>query len=224
MKILVWGGRSKARILLAMINDIYGSQTEVTGIFDKTLTEIPFETNHQLYTSQSDLPWLIKQSSHYVVCIGDNHGYARYMTAMQLEKRGLLPISLISEHAVLDDLESAGNGLQAMPGAIAHKFTRLGEQCILNTNSTIDHECTIGNGVHVMGSASIAGRITIGNFSTVGTNATILPNLTIGNNVYIGAGSVVTKDVEDGVVVAGVPCKYLKQHTPRFDPGAFDEQ
>ena len=95
-----------------------------------------------------------------------------------------------------------------IPGAIAHKFSTIGEQCILNTNATVDHECKIGHGVHVMGGASIAGKVEIGDFSTVGTNATIL-HIIVGKNVMIGAGAVV-KDVEDNLVVAGVPAKPIK--------------
>lgn len=33
--------------------------------------------------------------------------------------------------------------------------------------------------------------------------------MTIGNSVIIGAGSVVTKDIPDGTVCAGVPCKVI---------------
>ena len=39
----------------------------------------------------------------------------------------------------------------------------------------------------------------------------ILPGVIIGNNVTIGAGSVVTKDVPDNVVVGGVPARIIKE-------------
>ena len=44
----------------------------------------------------------------------------------------------------------------------------------------------------------------------IGANAIILPGVTIGRNSVIGAGSVVTKSVPDGVVAAGNPAKVLK--------------
>ena len=115
------------------------------------------------------------------------------------------------KYGLLDKLEDCGEGVQVMPGAIVHKFSSLGHQCILNTNSTVDHECTIGNGVHVMGGASIAGRVIIDDFSTIGTNATILPDLKIGKNVYIGAGAVVTCDIEPNSIVGGVPAKLIRK-------------
>lgn len=49
--------------------------------------------------------------------------------------------------------------------------------------------------------------IHIGNDVWIGGNVTIMPGLTIGNNVVIAAGAVVTKDVPNNSLVAGVPAK-----------------
>lgn len=53
--------------------------------------------------------------------------------------------------------------------------------------------------------------VTIGNNVWIGGSATILPGVTIGDNCVIGAGSVVTKDVESNTVVAGNPAKVIKR-------------
>ena len=55
--------------------------------------------------------------------------------------------------------------------------------------------------------------ITIGDNVWIGGNACIMPGVTIGNNVVIGAGSVVTKDIPDNVIVAGNPCKIIRTIT-----------
>ena len=52
--------------------------------------------------------------------------------------------------------------------------------------------------------------IKIGNNVWIGGDVTILSGVTIGNNVVIGAGAVVTKDVPDNCVIAGVPAKVIK--------------
>jgi len=41
----------------------------------------------------------------------------------------------------------------------------------------------------------------------------VLPGVTIGNNTVIGAGSIVTKDIPEGVVAIGNPCKVLRKIT-----------
>ncbi len=45
----------------------------------------------------------------------------------------------------------------------------------------------------------------------VGANATLLPGVTIGRDSLIGAGSVVTKDIADGIIAAGNPVKMLRK-------------
>lgn len=52
--------------------------------------------------------------------------------------------------------------------------------------------------------------IVIGNNVFVGNCVIFLPGVSIGNQVVIGAGAVVTHDVPDGVVVAGVPAKVIE--------------
>ena len=47
----------------------------------------------------------------------------------------------------------------------------------------------------------------------VGTNATILDGITVGTGAVIGAGSIVTNDVPDFAVVAGVPARILRYRT-----------
>ena len=50
----------------------------------------------------------------------------------------------------------------------------------------------------------------VGKGASIGSGATILGGVTIGANSLVGAGSVVTKDIPEGVVVAGNPAKFLR--------------
>jgi acetyltransferase-like isoleucine patch superfamily enzyme len=51
----------------------------------------------------------------------------------------------------------------------------------------------------------------IGDDVWIGTNAVVLPGVTIGNHSVVAAGAIVTKDVPEGCLVAGVPAKIIKR-------------
>ena len=55
------------------------------------------------------------------------------------------------------------------------------------------------------------GKVTLKKNVWVGMGATICPGVTIGKNSIVAAGAIVTKDVPDNVVVAGVPAKIIKE-------------
>lgn len=53
------------------------------------------------------------------------------------------------------------------------------------------------------------GKISIGDYSYVGENCMIMQGVKIGKNCLVGGGSVVTKSVPDGCMVAGNPAKFI---------------
>jgi acetyltransferase-like isoleucine patch superfamily enzyme len=58
--------------------------------------------------------------------------------------------------------------------------------------------------------ADLIKPIKVGSNVQIGSNAIILPGVTIGDNCIVGAGAVVTRDVPDNTVVAGVPARIIE--------------
>ncbi|MBS1369223.1 MAG: sugar O-acetyltransferase [Lentisphaeria bacterium] len=86
----------------------------------------------------------------------------------------------------------------------------IGDHCLLGPNTlitTINHPLSPKGRRGMMGTAK---PVRIGNDVWIGGNCTILPGVTIGSNVVVAAGAVVTRDVPDNCLVAGVPAKVLK--------------
>ena len=71
---------------------------------------------------------------------------------------------------------------------------------------TINHDVDPDNR-----SATYGRRIVIEDKVWIGINATVLPGVKIGYGAIIGAGSVVTKDVEPMTIVAGNPARFIKK-------------
>ena len=96
---------------------------------------------------------------------------------------------------------------------------RIHTQAFIPEYTTLEQDCWIGPNV-VMTNAryprhpSVKGNLKgpcIKNGAKIGANATLLPGVVVGSNSLIGAGSVVTKDIEGGVIAMGNPAKILRE-------------
>ncbi len=82
---------------------------------------------------------------------------------------------------------------------------------MVNLLCTIGHESRIGSGSVLNPTVNISGGVTIGEGVLIGTGAQVLQYLTVGNNAVVGGGAVVTKNVDSGVTVVGMPAKPLEK-------------
>ena len=91
---------------------------------------------------------------------------------------------------------------------IGHPFSiALSKDCKIGCNVNISQGVTIGQ----KQIGKLKGSPTIGDNVYLGPNSTIIGKIMIGNNVVIGANSVVTKDIPDNFVMAGVPAKEISK-------------
>lgn len=100
-----------------------------------------------------------------------------------------------------------GEGIQIMAGVVIQPFAEISDNTIINTSSSIDHDCYIGKHCHVAPGVNISGSVTVGDSTHIGAGTTIIQNVNIGGSVLIGAGSVVLNDIENGQTAYGVPAK-----------------
>lgn len=92
----------------------------------------------------------------------------------------------------------------------------LSDEVKIGNDVMIGQELVIHTAIHGMSAETEFWRqrsttkpVKIGSNVWIGSRVTILPGVTIGSNVVIGAGSVVTKDVQNGLIVAGNPAKKI---------------
>lgn len=82
---------------------------------------------------------------------------------------------------------------------------------VIHARCVIGENCVIGPGVTLGGTSHNYEVPKLGNNVLVGAGAKLLGPINIGNNVVIGANAVVTKDILDNTLVAGVPARVLKE-------------
>ena len=86
----------------------------------------------------------------------------------------------------------------------------IGDDCFIGPNVSIYTACHSTDPVERNSRREWAKPVTIGDNVWIGGSVTILPGVTIGSNVTIGAGSIVVKDIPDGCVAVGNPCRVVK--------------
>lgn len=94
-----------------------------------------------------------------------------------------------------------------MANAVINSASILGKGVIVNTGSTIDHDCRIGNYVHAAPGSHISGTVFIGDRVWVGVGSCIVNNVSICEECVIGAGAAVIGDIERKGTYVGVPAK-----------------
>lgn len=94
---------------------------------------------------------------------------------------------------------SASGGIEFEDGCMAAPGLRI---------ATINHDMNERHTIYTYG------KVTVKQNAWIGMNVTICPGVTIGKYAVVGAGAVVTKDVPDYAVVAGVPAKVIKMLDP----------
>ena len=101
-------------------------------------------------------------------------------------------------------------GSLIMPGVVITNDVNIGKGVLININSSVSHDCEIGDFSEIACGVIVPGRCKIGKKVFIGSNATINPDINIGDGAIIGAGAVVINDVSPHSVVVGNPAKFLK--------------
>jgi len=104
-----------------------------------------------------------------------------------------------------------GKGVLLCAGTIGTVNLKLESFCMVNLACTIGHEARIGRGTVLNPTVNISGGVTLEDEVLVGTGAQILQYVTVGRGATVGAGAVVSRPVEPGSTVVGIPAKPIKR-------------
>jgi UDP-2-acetamido-3-amino-2,3-dideoxy-glucuronate N-acetyltransferase len=148
---------------------------------------------------------------------------------------------VVVHHPEMVNLYGCSVGAESRIGTFVEiqRGARIGERCKISSHSFICEGVCIEDGVFVghgvvfindayPGAVTSSGQLQtdadwtvvptwVKTQASIGSNATILCGITIGENALVGAGAVVTQDVPDYAIVAGVPAKVIgdiRQRTP----------
>lgn len=143
-----------------------------------------------------------------IAAIGDNA--ARLEAATALRALGFDLPAAVHPGAVVASTAQVGGGCVISPTAVVGSASVVGQDVIVNTAATVDHNCSVEDGVHLAPGVHLGGWVVVGRLSFIGLGALLVDRVQIGAGSVVGAGSLVLHDVPPGVVAYGSPCRVIR--------------
>ena len=125
----------------------------------------------------------------------------------------------IEPGAIIREQVEIGERAVIMMGAILNIGAVVGEGTMIDMGAILGGRATVGKNCHIGAGTVLAGvveppsalPVVIEDDVLIGANAVVLEGVRVSRGAVVAAGAVVTKDVEAGSVVAGVPAVVLKR-------------
>lgn len=204
MKIAIFGTSGFAREVADICWAIGYHNIVFIGIDSKIENSFEYEVKNESYIEE-----LNEQGYDFIIGIGNNlirtNIFKKYN---HLRYTNIIHPSATFGKSQLDKFNKCiGNVIAA--GVRFTNNIEVSDFGVYNLNSTIGHDCIIGEYVNLSPNASISGNVCLGSRVFVGTNASIIQGKKIGECSVIGAGAVVLDNVPDNCTAVGVPAKII---------------
>ena len=160
--------------------------------------------------TSTDKCYKLFPTGNFCIAIGDNSVRERVANQYQTNLPKAKFPCLIHKSSIVGLNSDISEGSIIMPQTNIGPNSCVGKFCIINTSSTIDHDCIMHDFSSIAPGVATGGNITLGVRSTVSIGATVKHGICIGHDVVVGANSYVNKNLDNNIVASGIPCKKIR--------------
>lgn len=196
-KSYIYGNGGHARVIASLID------AEVVFLVDGE-TQAQNEMSQRIFQEN-----IAAHKGDIYIGIGANAARTRIFE--KLCSLGRLPAICVAPNAFVAHDASIAPGAVICAGAVVGSRARIGKNTIVNTLSSVDHDCVLGDHTQVTVGVTLCGAVTVGENCFFGVKSAVFPNLSIGDNSQIMAGSLVVRAVPNDVVVGGNPAQLVRK-------------
>lgn len=208
-KVIILGTSGHAKV----VTDIFraSNEYEIAGYLSSDKTNDHFEGKPILGTEESFFASNnFIEDLYFFIAVGDN--FLRQQISQKLNSLepkiefalAIHPSASISPSALI------GAGTCIMANSAINAHSNVGMHCIINTASSLDHDCIMNDFASLAPGVCTGGNVSIGECSALSIGSVVIHKVTIGEHTVIGAGSTVIKDVGPYTLAYGSPCKVIR--------------
>ena len=210
LKLVIWGASGHA-LTVADIVRLEGKY-EIVGFLDDVNPRRRGEPfcGSTVLGGREQLGRLEEQGVHHLL-FGFGNCQARLQLADTVRQQGFQLATAVHPRSILAGDVQVGAGSVIAAGCVVNPATSIGENVIINTCASVDHECRIEDGCHISPGVNLGGGVTVGKAAWIGIGATVKDHVLIGARSIIGLGAAVVADIPEDVVAYGVPARVVRR-------------
>lgn len=183
-----------------------GAELQIKGFLDdKKDALVGYDGYPPILSSVED--YHIEEHDVFVCALGDVKPKQMYVQKI-LDKGGDF-ITLVSPHADVMMNVHLGKGCIVGVGTNIGCDTTIGDFVTILGHAVVGHDVVVEKWAHIGAKTFIGGNAKIEEGATMQTGAILVPKKTIGKNATVGAGSVVIRNVKEGITVFGNPAQII---------------
>ena len=143
------------------------------------------------------------------VAIGSNA--LRFRLSQRLTEAGRVLLTICHPRCIISPRATIGVGVIAIPGSVVNAGADVGNGVILNTLSSVGHDCVVLPYAQLASGVNLGGGANIGMGAFLGLGVKVCPNTTVGDWTVVGAGSVVLRDLPPRTFCYGTPARVIRK-------------
>ena len=148
---------------------------------------------------------LLELATSVVICIGDNLTRRKIHQKLSKSHPHISYPTILHPTAVVSAGTQIGRGTVVLAGVVINMCAEVGDFCVINTSSSIDHDSLIRDYSFIGPGATLCGNVKIGEESFVGAGSVVLQGMEVGEKTLIGAATLIIRSVGAFQVIFGVP-------------------
>ncbi|MCB2357876.1 NeuD/PglB/VioB family sugar acetyltransferase [Clostridium estertheticum] len=184
--LLIIGAGGHGRVVLEAA-ELEGRWDNINFLDDRT--DVDMVLDHKIIGRMDDYKRNSKKYEYAIVCIGNNE--KRLKLIKDILKVGYKVPVIIHPKAFVSKYSEVGYGSVVLAGVVINTGAKIGMGCIININSSVDHDCEVYDGVHVCSGAVVRSMCKVGRLSYVGAGAVVKSGTRLSDKYILTDGVVV---------------------------------